>query len=169
MSIGSVFLIDPTLKPQMAKPQDEDYTDAKILFYFPPSQDIHERRKQAGISEGIVNFFMPFSRDDSPIECIATSKFTHVMKQVEKNMWLNMVVEHPDTLYGKGESDQQTASDVDGETIANAKFTYSQFTEQDSRIFYLLLEQFYSYLRLFHGSLIEQVETHTKAGTLDLF
>jgi len=91
------------------------------------------------------------------------------MKQVEKNMWLNMVVEHPDTLYGKGESDQQTASDVDGETIANAKFTYSQFTEQDSRIFYLLLEQFYSYLRLFHGSLIEQVETHTKTGTLDLF
>jgi len=53
-----------------------------------------------------VNFFLPFSRDDSPIECIATSKFTHVMKQVEKNMWLNMVVEHPDTLYGKGESDQ---------------------------------------------------------------
>lgn len=45
MSIGSVFLIDPTLKPTMAKPQDEDYTDAKILFYFPESQDIHERRK----------------------------------------------------------------------------------------------------------------------------
>jgi len=35
MRIGSVFLIDPTLKPQMPKPQDEDYTDAKILFYFP--------------------------------------------------------------------------------------------------------------------------------------
>lgn len=62
------------------------------------------------------------------------------MKQVEKNLWLNMVVEHPDTLYGKGESESQAASDIDGETIANAKFTYSQFTEQDSKIFYLLLE-----------------------------
>ena len=37
MTIGSVFLIDPTLKPTMSKPQDEDYTDAKILFYFPPN------------------------------------------------------------------------------------------------------------------------------------
>jgi len=36
-----------------------------------------------------------------------------------------MVIEHPDSLYGKGESDSQTASDIDGETIANAKFIYS--------------------------------------------
>jgi hypothetical protein len=47
------------------------------------------------------------------------------MKQVEKNLWLNLVIEHPDTLYGKGESDSQATSDIDGETIANAKFTYS--------------------------------------------
>lgn len=47
------------------------------------------------------------------------------MKQVEKNLWLNMVIEHPDALYGKGDTDTQNASDVDGETIANAKFTYS--------------------------------------------
>ena len=71
---------------------------------------------------------MPFSRDDSPIECIATSKFTHVMKQVEPSLWLNMVIEHPDALYGKN-LESQAASDIDGETIANSKFTYSQFTE----------------------------------------
>jgi hypothetical protein len=47
------------------------------------------------------------------------------MKQVEKNLWLNLVIEHPDTLYGKGEADSQATSDIDGETIANAKFTYS--------------------------------------------
>lgn len=87
------------------------------------------------------------------------------MKQVEKNLWLNMVVEHPDTLYGKGETDSQT-SDVDGETIANIKFSYSQFTEQDSRIFFLLLEQYYNYMKLFHGSLTDLVATHTKANTL---
>ena len=82
---------------------------------------------------------MPFSRDDSPIECIATSKFTHVIKQVEPSLWLNMVIEHPEALYGKNQV-SQAASDIDGETIANAKFTYSQFTEQDSKVFYLLLE-----------------------------
>lgn len=47
------------------------------------------------------------------------------MKQVEKNLWLNMVVEHPDTLYGKGDTEAQQASDIEGETIANAKFSYS--------------------------------------------
>ncbi len=35
MKIGSVFLIDPTMQPKMAKPQDEDFTDAKIHFFFP--------------------------------------------------------------------------------------------------------------------------------------
>ncbi len=50
-----------------------------------------------------------------------------------------MVIEHPEALYGKNQ-ESQAASDIDGETIANAKFTYSQFTEQDSKVFYLLLE-----------------------------
>jgi hypothetical protein len=50
-----------------------------------------------------------------------------------------MVIVHPEALYGKNQ-ESQAASDIDGETIANAKFTYSQFTEQDSKVFYLLLE-----------------------------
>jgi hypothetical protein len=57
LNIGSVFIVDPTLKPKSRKPQEEEYTDAKILFYHPSSIDIHERRKQCGISEGIVSFF----------------------------------------------------------------------------------------------------------------
>ena len=80
MTIGSVFLVNPTLQPTMPHPQDEDYTDAKLVFFIPSNTDIHEKRKQAGISEGIVSFFMPFCKDGSPVECIATSKFTHVMK-----------------------------------------------------------------------------------------
>ena len=83
-------------------------------------------------------------------------------------MWLNMVIQHPEALYGKGESEAQTASDQDGETIANAKFTYSQFTEQDSRIFYLLLEQYYAYLKMFHGTLTDLVAEHTTADSLAL-
>jgi hypothetical protein len=45
----------------------------KILFFYPQTIDIHEQRKQVGISEGIVNFFLPFSEADRPIEVIATS------------------------------------------------------------------------------------------------
>ena len=79
-----------------------------------------------GISEGIVNFFLPFSKEEKPIEVIATSRFTHVMKQVEPSLWLNMVVQHPETLYGvsKHEHDEDVApvTEADGETIANRKF-----------------------------------------------
>ena len=45
LSIGSVFIIDPTLKPKARKPAEEEFTDAKILFFYPESIDIHERRK----------------------------------------------------------------------------------------------------------------------------
>ena len=88
------------MKPLKAKPQEEEFTDAKILFFYPPSIDIHERRKQAGISEGIVSFFEPFTEDDTPIECICTLQFTHLIKQVEPDIWLNIVVTHPETIYG---------------------------------------------------------------------
>jgi hypothetical protein len=42
------------------------------LFFYPDTIDIHERRKQAGISEGIVSFFQPFTEEEDPIECIST-------------------------------------------------------------------------------------------------
>ena len=45
IKIGSLFLINPTLKPKSAKPEEEEYTDAKILFFHPKSMDIHEKRK----------------------------------------------------------------------------------------------------------------------------
>lgn len=95
-----MFLIDPALKPTKPKPAEEEYTDAKILFFYPHTIDIHEQRKQVGISEGIVNFFMPFSEENKPIEVITTSQFTHVMKQVEPDLWLSIVIQHPESLYG---------------------------------------------------------------------
>ena len=117
LSIGSVFAINPTLKPKAKKPQEEEFTDAKILFFYPKSVDIHERRKQAGISEGIVSFFTPFTDEDDPIECISTLSYTHLIKQVEPDIWLNLVISHPDTIYG-----ERLAADVEAETIANNKF-----------------------------------------------
>ena len=92
IKIGSVFIIDPSLRPKSKKPNEDEFTDVKIMFYYPSNADIHEQRKQVGISEGIVNFFLPFSETESPIECIATSTFTHVLKQVEPSIWLNIVI-----------------------------------------------------------------------------
>jgi len=101
LTIGSVFLVDPTLKPKTKKPAEEEFTDAKILFFYPQSLDIHERRKQCGICEGIVTFFKSFTEEDDPIECICTLQYTHLVKEVESDKWLSIVIKHPENLYGQ--------------------------------------------------------------------
>ena len=45
IKIGSVFIIDPSLTPKSKKPAEDEYTDVKIMFYYPPNADIHEQRK----------------------------------------------------------------------------------------------------------------------------
>lgn len=100
IKIGSVFIVDPTLEPKTRKPTEDELTDVKILYFYPENTNIHEKRKQVGISEGIVNFFIDFSDKKAPVECIATSTFTHVLSQVEPNIWLNIVITHPESLYG---------------------------------------------------------------------
>lgn len=45
IKIGSVFIMDPTLKPKTIKPEEEEFTDAKIMYFHPMATDIHEKRK----------------------------------------------------------------------------------------------------------------------------
>ena len=35
IKIGSLFVVDPSLKPKSAKPEEEEFTDAKIMFFYP--------------------------------------------------------------------------------------------------------------------------------------
>jgi len=70
------------------------------------------------------------------------------MKEIEPSLWLNMVITHPETLYG-----QRAAPDSkeEAETIANNKFHTSLFREEDARIFHRLLDAWHQYFMLFHG------------------
>ena len=45
MKIGSIFIMNPQLKPKSAKPEEEEFTDAKIMYFHPVATDIHEKRK----------------------------------------------------------------------------------------------------------------------------
>jgi hypothetical protein len=157
IKIGSLFMVDPSLRPKTAKPEEEEFTDVKILFFYPQGTDVHEKRKQAGISEGVVSFFEPFTTAQEPVQCISTVNFTHVMKQVEPSIWLNMVLTHPDNLYG-----QRAAADSkeESETIANNKFHAAPFREEDSKIFYRLLDCYHRYFTLFHGNIRQLLEVH---------
>ena len=68
------------------------------------------------------------------------------------------MIQHPDGLYGV---DNREESNENGETIANSKFQYSNFREEDSKIFHQVLKQYYSFLTLFHGKLRMAVDHHT--------
>lgn len=118
------------------------------MFFHPRATDIHEKRKQAGISEGVVSFFQPFTSEQEPIQCISTVNFTHVLKEIEPNVWLNIVLTHPDSLYGLRAAPE---TKEESETIANAKFHTSLFREEDAKIFHKLLDAFHRYFQLFHG------------------
>lgn len=70
------------------------------------------------------------------------------MKEIEKNIWLNIVVQHPEQLYNL-KSDAVS----EAETIANAKFQTSIFREEDSKIFLKVIDTYYKYFYLFHGEM----------------
>ena len=77
------------------------------------------------------------------------------MKEVEPSLWLNMVITHPENLYGQRATPD---SKEEAETIANNKFHTSLFREEDSRIFHRLLDAYLQYFQLFHGSIRELFE-----------
>jgi hypothetical protein len=79
------------------------------------------------------------------------------MKEVEPSIWLNLVLSHPDNLYGNRASPD---SKEEAETIANNKFSASPFREEDSRIFHRLLDAFHRYFNLFHGSVRDIFQKH---------
>lgn len=72
------------------------------------------------------------------------------MKQVEPNLWLNLILTHPETLYGQRAPPD---SKEESETIANTRFHNSLFREEDSRIFHRILDAFHRYFCLFNGSI----------------
>lgn len=123
LKIGSLFVYDPTLKPRMPHPEESDFTDAKIMYFYAHDKeavDIYEKQKQVGLSEGIISFFKEFSQGE-PVQVISTLNFTHVMKEFEKDIWICMVIMHPDKLYAY----QSAAEASKEETIANADFQIS--------------------------------------------
>jgi hypothetical protein len=79
------------------------------------------------------------------------------MKEVEPSLWLNIVLTHPENLYGQRASPD---SKEESETIANNKFHAAPFREEDSKIFHRLLDVYHKYFTLFHGNIRSLFEKH---------
>lgn len=114
----------------------------------------------------MIAFFAEFSQGE-PVEVISTLNFTHILKEMEPDIWLSMVILHPDKLYAY----QNTAEASKEETIANSEFQVSHFREEDSRVFHKLLDVYYNLFYLFHGKVQGLWESHNEqfAHILDDF
>jgi hypothetical protein len=83
-----------------------------------------------------------------PIDSISTSQFTLVVRKVEPEYWLAIVVTH-ENLFGDS---SYTAS----ETVSNMKKQSSMFKEEDCSMYQDLLNLFYDLSFMFNGSFAHQ-------------
>lgn len=94
-SVSTVFLYNPRLKPVNPNPSDDDFTLCKILYYHPPTTPTYEKQSHVGLAEGLVMFTKQFS--EQPLEFIKTERFTHVILECEPDIWLYLVIQHPES------------------------------------------------------------------------
>lgn len=67
------------------------------MFFHPYEYDQHEKRKEIGLAEGIIEFFNIFHEDpeeSADIDTVTTDSFTLVLKKVETDIWIGLVMNH---------------------------------------------------------------------------
>ena len=129
-TISSLFLFNPNLKPAHPHPSEDDYKNAKIIYYYPESAPLYEQQTHVGLAEGMCMFVNQFSTN--PLESIHTEKHTHILQQCEPDIWLCIVLHHP------------PSTDT---------FVKQQDLEPHPHVIKGVTDGFYKNFKLFHGSL----------------
>jgi len=135
--LTSAYIINPSLKPNKPKPIEEDFQDAKLLFYHPDTIQLNDKRSHVGISEGVVQFFGLFAETKGYM-LINSQNYTHVMKEVEPNYWLNLIFFHKE-LFDPAEEDLEAKS-------------HNKFSQIEDSFYENIISHCYSIFSLFHGS-----------------
>lgn len=100
LTIAALMLLDPTLKPTVAKPLEEDMQDAKTLYYYSTQQaTVHTKRYQIGLAEGLLLVFGGFTDTEAANLEVDLEITSFAVKTVEENLLMAVVIDkHPDTL-----------------------------------------------------------------------
>ena len=146
----SFILYNPTLlPPKEFRNNPENWQKSKLLYFYPDYTNEHEKQKQTGLCEGVIEFMRDFTTekddyDNNPVDIISTTLFTIWVKEVETNLFLWMIVSH-DNLYKDNLVN-------DSKTIWNSNHISSIFSDDDTDIFKDVLKLYYDLFWLFHNS-----------------
>ena len=94
-SLKSCFIFDPTLKPNknITKPTDIQKQEAKLILYFPSSEETLIKQSNAGIIEGSIDMISKFSNSNNKLLCTQLTGFYYVAYKIEKNYYLCLILE----------------------------------------------------------------------------
>ena len=140
LSFKTCFIFNPNLKSNKKKPTDDDKQDAKLLIYYPSCDEIIAKRSNMGIIEGTIQFNHSFNN---------IKEKEKSEKYKNKNEFL--LTELNSTFYfaQKFENEYYIALMVEKKTKT---LNLNENVNHRVCIFKEILNNFYNYFYLFHGS-----------------
>ena len=140
LSFKTCFIFNPNLKSNKKKPTDDDKQDAKLLIYYPSCDEIIAKRSNMGIIEGTIQFNHSFNN---------IKEKEKSEKYKNKNEFL--LTELNSTFYfaQKFENEYYIALMVEKKTKT---LNINENVNHRVCIFKEILNNFYNYFYLFHGS-----------------
>ena len=140
LTFKSCFIFNPKLKPNKPKPTDDEAQDAKLLIYYPSCEEIIIKRCSMGIVEGTIQYAHSFNNINEK----------HNNKETQKDEFL--LTELNSTFYfgQKFEEDYYIVIATDKK---NKQLNMNENVNNRVSIFKEILQNFYNYFYLFHGSL----------------
>ena len=136
LSFKSCFIFNPKLKSLLKKPSDDDKQDAKLLIYYPSCEDIIIKRSNMGIIEGTIQFNHSFN----------------AMKDKEKEKKDEFLLAELNSIYyfsQKFEDEYYVAVSIEKK---NKVLSINENVNYRITLFKSILNNFYSYFYLFHGT-----------------
>ncbi|MCQ2820070.1 MAG: hypothetical protein MJ252_22615 [archaeon] len=130
LSIKHCFVFNPTLKSPKKKPSDDEAQDAKLLFYYPSTEELLVKRSNIGIIEGTLSFMNSFQQTNSSFLLTELNKFYFVANNYENDFIIVFILEKKSPM-----------------------FSYYQNVESKKKWLKQLLDNFYEIFAFFHQSL----------------
>ena len=141
LSFKSCFIFNPNLKSNKKKPTDDEKQDAKLLIYYPSCDEIIVKRSNMGIIEGTIQFNHSFNnlkekqkseKYKNKTEFLLTelNSAYYFTQKFEGEYYLALIIEKRAKILNLNE---------------NVNYRVCIFKE--------ILNNFYNYFYLFHGSI----------------